>query len=190
LWAPPGQYQIELKVGGRSYRQSLTLEPDPRVKLLAIAYGQQFTLSQDIERARVEIASALKDTASIHGAVSDRSKKASGPVAAALLDADRQLIAISDIPPPKESPDSLGAAPTTISGLRYLSGAFQSLARAVDNADVAPSRDAREGYTKNRALLDQSLAKWGQFKATTLPELNAQLRSAGIEPIAPQAAGP
>src|SRR5262249_15839724 len=89
----------------------------------------------------------------------------------------------------KDSPDSLGTAPTTISGLRYLSGAFQSLAQAVDSADVAPSRDAREGYTKDRTLLDHSLAKWGQFKATTLPELNAQLRSAGIEPIAPQAAG-
>src|SRR5262249_7930935 len=27
LWAPPGRYEIELKVGGRSYRQSLTVAP-------------------------------------------------------------------------------------------------------------------------------------------------------------------
>ena len=189
LWAPPGQYEIELKVGGRSYRQSLTLEPDPRVKLPASAYGEQFTLARDIERARVEIATALKDAAGIHGAITDRSSKASGPAAAALVDADRQLIAISDIPAAKDSPDSLGAPPRTISGLRYLSGAFHVLADAVDRADAAPSRDAREGYTKDRALLDRVLTDWAQFNATTLPKLNTQLQSAGVEPITPQVAG-
>jgi photosystem II stability/assembly factor-like uncharacterized protein len=188
VWAPPGRYEIELKVGGRSYRQSLTLDPDPRVKLPASAYGEQFTLSRDIERVRVEIATALKDAQAIHRAIADRTGKASGAAAAALADADRQLMAISDISPPKISPDSLGAAPRTISGLRYLSGAFHALARAVDRADAAPSRDAREGYTRNRALVDRALADWGQFKATTLPRLNTQLQSAGIEPIAPQAA--
>jgi hypothetical protein len=188
VWAPPGQYEIELKVGGRSYRQSLTLDADPRVKLPASAYGEQFTLSRDIERARVEIATALKDAAGIHDAITDRSRMASGEVAAALVDADRQLIAISDFPPPKHSPDSLGGAPETISGLRYLSAAFHNLARAVDRADTAPSRDARQGYIKHRALLDHALADWDQFKATTLPQLNAQLQSAGFQPIAPQAA--
>jgi len=188
VWAPPGQYEIELKVGDRTYRQSLTLDPDPRVKLPASAYAEQFTLSRDIERARVEIATALKDAAGIHGGITDRSKKASGPVAAALIGADRQLIAISDLQSPQHSPDSLGAAPTTVAGLRYLSAAFHDLARAVDRADMAPSHDARDGYTKDRALLDHALADWGQFKATTLAQLNTRLRSAGIAPIAAQEA--
>ena len=189
VWAPPGQYEIELKVGGRSYRQSVTLDPDPRVKLPASAYGEQFTLSRDIERARVQIATALEDAARIHGAIADRSKKASGAVAAGLAGADQQLVAISDIPPPKVSPNSAAVAPTTISGLRYLNGAFQTLARAVDRADTAPSRDAREGYSKDRALLDHALADWSKFKATTLPQLNTQLQSTGMEPIAEQASG-
>src|SRR5262249_49191516 len=144
VWAPPGQYQIELKVGGRSYRQSLTLDPDPRVKLPASAYGEQFMLSRDIERARVEIGTALKDAAGIHRSLTDRSQKAGGAVAGAIADADQELIAISDLQPPKDSPDSLGAPPGTISGLRYLDGAFHSLAEAVDRADTAPSPDARQ----------------------------------------------
>ena len=189
VWAPPGRYQIELKVGDRSYRRVLTLAPDPRVKLPASAYDAQFTLSRDIERARLEIATASKDAEGIHGAIADRGKKASGALAAALLEADRQLISFSDIQPPKRSPDSLGAAPSTIRGLRYLSEAFRNLARAVDRADAAPSRDAREGYAKHRTLLDHVLADWRRFKATTLPPLNAQLQAAGLEPMATQGAG-
>jgi photosystem II stability/assembly factor-like uncharacterized protein len=187
VWAPPGQYEIELKVGGRSYRQSLTLDPDPRVRLPASAYREQFALSRDVEHAGLEIAAAFEEVERIHGAIIDRSRKANGTVAATLADADRRLIAISDIPPPKDSPDSLGAAPKTVSGLRYLGTAFHDLARAVGRADTAPTRDARDGYTKHRALLNQALADWGQFKAMTLPQLNTQLQSAGIEPITPQA---
>lgn len=183
VWAAPGRYEIELNAGGRSYRQSLTVAPDPRVKLPASAYGEQLRLSRDIERARVEIASALKDAARIHGAITERNKGASGALAAALADADRQLLAISDITPPKDSPDSLGAAPTTINGLRYLSGALHALALAVDGADTAPSRNARDGYLKHRALLDRALADWVRFKATTLPQVNSQLQAAGREPI-------
>jgi len=189
IWAPPGRYQIELKVGDRSYRQPLTLDPDPRVKLPASAYGEQFALSRGIERARVEIATASKAAEGIHGALADRGKKASGALADALREADRQLIALSDIQPPKRSPDSLGAAAGNPGGLRHLGEAFHSLARAVDQADTAPTRDARAGYTRHRALLDHALADWRRFEATTLPQLNAQLQSAGLEPVAAQAAG-
>jgi hypothetical protein len=129
----------------------------------------------------------LEEVQGIHSAITDRSTKASGALAATLADADRQLIAIGDLAAPKDSPDSLGAAPKTTSGLRYLGGALHELARAVDRADAAPTRDAREGYTKDRALLDRALADWSQFKATTLPQLNTRLQPAGIEPITPQA---
>ncbi len=186
-WAPPGRYLIELKAGDRSYRQSLTLRPDPRVKLPESAYREQFTLSRDVERARVEIGTALKEVETIHSGIADRRKKASGATAAALVNADRQLMEISDIPPPKASPDSRGTAPRTVRGLRYLEGAFHDEAQAVDRGDAAPTRDAREGYTKDRALLDHALADWARFKATTLPQLNTQLQSDGIEPISAQA---
>ncbi len=185
-WAPPGRYEIELNVGGRSYRQPLTLDPDPRVKLPASAYQEQFALTRKVERARVEIAMALAEAAKIKGAIAERSRKATGAVAASLLEADRQLTTISDIPPPKTSPDSRGTAPQTVTGLRYLGGAFHDLARAVDRADTAPTRDARECYSRHRALLDRALADWGQFKAATLRQLNTQLQSAGIEPIPPE----
>jgi hypothetical protein len=104
---------------------------------------------------------------------------------AALVAADAELISISDLAPPKGSPDSIGRPPTTIGGLRYLETAFHNLARAVDGADALPTADAERGYARHRALLDAALAKWSKFKGSTLPRLNTQLEANGVAAIAP-----
>ena len=35
VWAPPGQYTVELSVGGRRQTQAFTVVPDPRVAMAA-----------------------------------------------------------------------------------------------------------------------------------------------------------
>jgi hypothetical protein len=185
VWAPPGQYWVELNAGGKSYRQRLTVAPDPRTKLPGVAYAQQFALARNIEGARVQIAAALAEAGRIHAAIAEHSKHGGSATAPAMSAADQQLLAISDIAPEKDSPDATGAAPKTIGGLRYLGTAFQNLARAVDGADAAPTPDALRGYATHRALLNTTLADWARFKAIAMPRLNAQLQSVGVAPIAP-----
>jgi hypothetical protein len=185
VWAPPGKYWVELDAGGKSYRQPLTVAPDPRIKLPAIAYARQFSLARDIEHARVQIATALAEAGKIHAGIGERTKGAGSAAAAALSDADQQLLAVCDLQPPKASPDSTGRPPQSIAGLRYLGTAFSDLERAVDFADAAPTPDALQGYARHRALLDRSLASWAAFKTTVLPRLNNQLQSEGGAPIAP-----
>jgi photosystem II stability/assembly factor-like uncharacterized protein len=185
VWAPPGEYWIELNAGGKSLRQPLTVAPDPRVKLTASAYARQFALARDIEHARVQIATALAEAGRIHSAIAKQSKSASSALASALSTADQRVIAISDLPPEKRSPDSLGAAPKTVGGLRYLATAFHNLARAVDGADAAPTPDVVRGYAKHQALLNDALADWARFETVSLPRLNKQLQSDGVGPITP-----
>ena len=186
VWAPPGRYRIELDVAGKRYRQWLTVAPDPRIRLPASAYVRQFALARNIERARVQIAATLGEAKRVHAAIAARIKTAESETAADLSRADQRLIAISDIAPEKSSPDFLGPPPNTVGGLRYLSMAFRSLAQAVDNADAAPTPDAQRGYARHRALLDQALADWAQFKAITLARLNAKLAlGAAAAPIEP-----
>jgi hypothetical protein len=185
VWAPPGEYHVELKAGGRVYRQTLTVAPDPRVTLPPAAYARQFALARDIEGARVEIAAALAAAERIHTTIAARRKDAAGAAAAALAAADQQLLAISDLAPEKRSPDSIGRPPTTTAGLRYLAEAFRNLERAVDGADAAPTRDAERGYLRHRALLDRALADWAHFTGTGLPGLNAQLEAGGAAAVAP-----
>jgi hypothetical protein len=189
VWAPPGSYLVELKAGGREYREQLTVAPDPRVTLPAAAYARQFALARDIESARAEIATALADAARIDAAMR-APHQVSGPDAgaalvAALAAAEEELRAISDTAPEKRSPDSTGLPPTTVAGLRYLEAAFHNLAHAVDGADAAPSADAERGYTQHRALLDAALAKWAAFKRDTLARLNSALASIGNPTITP-----
>ena len=146
---------VELKAGGRVYKQPLTVSPDPRLTLPAAAYARQFALARDIERARAEIAMTLKEAESRHAG------------------ADARVRAITDAAPEKRSPDSIWAAPTTVEGLRYLGTAFKSLAQAVDGADAAPTPDVERGYARHRALLDAALAKWAKLGETSAPRANA-----------------
>ncbi|HXB18265.1 MAG TPA: hypothetical protein VNV40_05470 [Steroidobacteraceae bacterium] len=185
VWAPPGEYRVELKAGGGLYRQTLTVAPDPRVALPPSAYAQQFALARDIEGARVEVAAALAAAERIHATIAARRKDATGAAAAALAAADRQLLSISDLEPVKRSPDSIGRPPTTTAGLRYLATAFHNLERAVDGADAAPTIDAERGYLRHRALLDHALADWAHFTGSGLPGLNAQLEASGAAAVAP-----
>jgi hypothetical protein len=108
--APPGEYRIALNVGGKSYRQSLTIKPDPRIKLTAAAYARQFALARGIEEARVRIAAALTEADHIHVAIADRSKGSDDATAAALSAADRRLLAVSDIVPHKDPRDTIARA--------------------------------------------------------------------------------
>jgi photosystem II stability/assembly factor-like uncharacterized protein len=183
--APPGEYRIALNVGGKSYRQSLTIKPDPRIKLTAAAYARQFALARGIEEARVRIATALTEADHIHVAIADRSKGSDDATAAALSAADQRLLAVSDIVPHKDPRDTIGAPPTKISGLRNLGSAFKNLAAAIDGADTAPSPDALRSHAKLQALLEPALEDWMRFKGEDLVRLNAQLQANGMAPVAP-----
>jgi len=185
VWAPPGNYTVELSAGGRAYRQPLTVMPDPRVSLSAADYQAAFGLARQIERARVEVSVALAEAQRVHEAIGKASTGASASVASALASVDRRAVAIADLAPPKRSPDSTGAAPGSVAGLRHLEQSLHRLAVAVDGADAAPSPDAVRGYALERRQADETLAEWAKFKARELPALNAQLSAAGASAIVP-----
>ncbi len=49
IWVMPGQYQVRLIVGGRTYRQPILVRLDPRVKTPIADLALQFTLSKAID---------------------------------------------------------------------------------------------------------------------------------------------
>jgi hypothetical protein len=46
--ALPGKYEVRLIAGGNTYTQTLTLAPDPRLKVTAAELGQQHSLEMQI----------------------------------------------------------------------------------------------------------------------------------------------
>jgi hypothetical protein len=73
--------------------------------------------------------------------------------------------------------------PQRVQTLRYLAEALDTLNRAVDGADAAPSPDALAGFAKLQPLTDTTVAAWERLQSHDLVALNARLKSAGREPV-------
>lgn len=130
---PPGDYTVALTADGTTTQQTLHVVADPRLHLGADDLERQFTLARQIEAARVQCGTALKQAASLH------TKPADAVVAAA-------------------APGANGY-PAAPDGLTGIADRLDRLALAVGGADVAPSPDAIEGFRLARAALDQALGR-------------------------------
>jgi len=144
IWAPPGNYTVALTVDGKTYTQPLTIAPDPRVNLPMAAYVDQAALGREIEALRAAVAAALDEA----------EKFIANPET---NEADRKRAAeISDV----NSPEMWWLAPRSTSSLRFLDNQLEKLQQAVNDADAAPTQDARDGFAKVRPVAEAALAAW------------------------------
>ena len=51
-------------------------------------------------------------------------------------------------------------APRSTSSLRFLDNQLEKLQQAVNDADAAPTQDARDGFAKVRPVAEVTLAAW------------------------------
>jgi hypothetical protein len=167
VWAPPGRYTVELSVDGQRMARPLTIEPDPRISLALDAYRRQFELARRVERAREAAASAMREAETLHKALVARAKRArtvssEEPLARAMASLDSQALALSELE--ERSPRAVPTQPRSVSSLRFLEGALETLASAVDGADADPTPDARAGFAKLESTLTKALAAWEALK--------------------------
>ena len=183
VWAPPGRYTVELTVDGRSYREPLRVESDPRVTVSRAALLRQFELARNVERSRFQadaaIARAVKvldalDTRLAHGGAA-RSQVAS-------------LIAkATEISGTHAHPERLSwpiRPPRRTDSLAMLAQRLGTLEQAVDGADADPSRDALSAYAILSRELRSTLAQWQDLEQVDVPALNQRLQAAGQAPLA------
>lgn len=184
VWAPPGQYSVELSVDGHSYRQPLTVKPDPRVTVSVEAMQREFALANKVETAAAQASKAGAEAKKLLQALSDRQAHASG----ALHDQVAALIAqtsdVSGMPLHEDPRNTIGSAPHRTDSLRALSMNFDKLLGAVDDADADPSTDAQASYATLSQTLTATLGEWQKLKQHDLATLNDQLKAAGQKPIA------
>jgi hypothetical protein len=180
VWAPPGQYTVELTAAGRDYRQPLVLQPDPRVKLPQSAYDREFDLARKVEAAKLQAATALGSAVTLLDALDARLANAGGAhrqMAALLAKASSisgttpHAIAFPAVPSPRT--DSLQA----------LSIDLDALESAVDGADAAPSPDAVSSYAALSQKLAATMTEWTRLETVDVPKLNGRLKAAGAQPI-------
>ncbi|MGC8518627.1 MAG: WD40/YVTN/BNR-like repeat-containing protein [Steroidobacteraceae bacterium] len=184
VWAPPGRYSVELTVDGVTYRQALTVKPDPRVHVPQSALVSQFNLARKVERAQVRTAAA--ETAAVKLLdVLDLRLKGGGAQHAAIARLYASARSISgEWPFPQHRPAFGGGPPRNVKSLVLLSQDLTHLEQAVDDADAAPSPDARVAYRILSRQLDATLREWRDLLRAQVPKLNQQLKAAGEAPLA------
>jgi hypothetical protein len=183
LWALPGQYTVKLTVGGQTYSQPLQIKADPRVQISPAALQQQFDLGRRIENQRMDIAKIATQAAGLRSRLTAVRGKASGSVAKSIDTLVKQIDAVAGVKPEDNPANSIGTPATDFASLLFLQGAYANLAASVESADAAPSSGKMQTLAKYQQILDAALAKWESVKTTGLPQLNAKLKAAGLEPV-------
>jgi hypothetical protein len=180
VWAPPGQYTVQLTVDGHDYRQPLTVKPDPRVKLPEGAYEREFDLARKVEAAKLQASAALARAVTLLDALDGRlaSAGASHRQMAALLAKASSVSGTTPHAIPFPAVPSLRT-----DSLQALAMDLDTLESAVDDADADPSPDALSSYAILSRKLAGTMAEWTRLETVDVPKLNARLKAAGGRPI-------
>ncbi len=160
IWVPPGMYRVALTVDGRRLEQPLRIVPDPRVKLPASAYAEQYALASEIEALRAQVANAISESDKLFESATDEAQKTRIRDIAG-VQTSFGAITGPNVPPPMTT-------------LRALSNALENLLDAVDGADTAPSGDARARWGTLKPEVEKALAAW-----TDVGRASARLRGGG-----------
>ncbi len=179
VWAPPGRYDAELVVDGHIYKQPFEVKPDPRVKVTADAYAQQFAFARMVEALHAKLAPAAAEAGRLHSALLAARKQRDPEFSDAYAALDVKTIGIAGIVDAPNPNNAWSMPPTSTRTFAFIAGAIDKLANAADDADAAPSPDARAGYAALIPMLERALIDWQQLKSADLAALNAKLRMAG-----------
>ena len=180
---PPGKYTLVLQVDGERLTRPLTVVADPRVKLPAQVYADQFELARAIESAHARVAAAASEASNLVDALATRRRDSRGALS---VEIDRLAQQVRDVAGTRTSANPHNAStfpPRDVNTLRFVSEFLDKLYQAVDDADAEPSDDARQGFKRIGPLVESCLQAWEKLKSTELSALNAKFQATGQPPI-------
>jgi photosystem II stability/assembly factor-like uncharacterized protein len=189
--ALPGTYTVKLTVSGQSYTQPLTLKMDPRINTSAAELQKQFDAATEVSRRQAEISEAqrgmnqlLSQARKLHSQVHDNASLVSSLDALVTKAED-----VAGAPPAHFG--MIPSKPTIeYADLETLSRKLAKIFSAINDGDAAPMEDAMKAFSTAKTDLVAVMAKWNALTTKDLPEVNDQLKKAGLSPIVIGARGP
>ncbi len=181
----PGNYSVILTINGEKYTQRLTIRMDPRVKTSPEDLRRQFDLDQKIAGALHKDYEALQQVRSLRTQLKS------------LLVARQADVKGANLVSVTKSAADLEAKAAAIEGeegARYLStpegrtlvrlnGGLNTLVSGLDTADAAPTAQQSAVFVELDKALEEQLSKWTELKSKDVPEINQQLKKAGLPPL-------
>ena len=171
----PGRYKLVLSAGGKSLTQTLEVRMDPRVKTSLEDLQRQFELDQKIADALHKDYEALQQVRSLRSQL----KSLAGQAAIAKPAAELEAKAAS-LEGEHGSHDALYLSTPEGRSLSRLNRGFAAVISALDSADAAPTTQEVAMFAELQKALDEQLSAWNQLKSKDIPELDDQLKKAGL----------
>ncbi|MBV8858005.1 MAG: hypothetical protein JOZ02_13815 [Acidobacteria bacterium] len=176
----PGNYEVLLTVDGETYRQTLAVTLDPRVRVAPGDLAAQFELADEMSEMMRASHDSYEAVTSLRAELAERLKKLSGDpgakdAAEAAAALDKELEAVAD--GAGETP-GLGSVNRDLS--RYMS--------MVESGDARPPETAGARVKESCESLRAGLARLRGAETSAVPALNALLSKYGLAPLAAEGA--
>jgi hypothetical protein len=170
----PGTYTIELRVGGQTLRQPLTVELDARVHASPADLSDQLDWAQRISRGMKASSDAFYQVAGLRKALTERTdalkQSESKETKDAIADFEKKIDAIDD--GTKRAP-----------GFGPVNRDLARLIFSVESADMRPADTVQSAAQQSCEALDKDLANWRQLNEQDLAAFNAILTANKQAPL-------
>ncbi len=173
-WVAPGDYNVTLTVGGKTFSQPLKVVMDPRVKALAADLQDQFNFSWKLYQLRLTLAPIGKEFDEITEQLT-KSKARAAERADVTQKLESFAQTLMKFGPPHPRP---GAAPSL-----FVLEATTRLFNDTQGADAAPTAAIKSAVADVEIKVGPVMDAWHQLLESDLPALNQQLRQAGFPEI-------
>ena len=153
----PGEYEVALKVAGRTYKSTVTVEMDPRVRVDREDLAKQLELEQKIDAALTNASNTVQAVAKVREQLKTlRTSLNAKTDAKALLQTVNELDQRAD----KIQGNPQAEWPQTPGGLIGVDGALGILAVAAGSADSTPTATSQAAFEENTKQLNDLLTQW------------------------------
>ncbi len=162
----PGKYTVELRYGDTSFRQPLTIEPDPRIHATQADLIEQRDVALSITRGMKSSDDAYHQVTALRQAITDAPKALAG------ADADKAKAAAEAL---NKKLDAVQKGTKTAPGFGPVNRDLARLIFSVESADIRPTDSVHLAVQQNCDSLDKDLAQWQQINQQDVPAFNAML---------------
>jgi hypothetical protein len=167
-FAVPGDYQVVLKVDGKTWSAPLKLVEDPRVKVSQADLEASLDLSLQVSETLSANTRAIGELSAAHAQLAELARAAAGRP---------ELLARISALQARTDPDSAGQA------LKAADGALTDLETSLERADVAPTRAQLDTFAEVRREAGTAAARWTALRDGDLRTLNTELKRARLKPV-------
>lgn len=170
----PGTYTTELRVGGQTLRQSLTLALDPRVHASPAELLDQLDLAKRISRGMKASSDGFYQVAGLRKALTERTD------ALKQSETKETKDAVADF---EKRIDAIDKGTKHAPGFGLVNRDLARLFFSVESADMRPADTVHSAAQESCDALDKDLANWRQLNERDIAAFNAVLAAYKQAPL-------